>query len=411
MTHFLSLAFRNVFRNRRRTAMTMVIVSGGVTALLLAGGFFALMFTGIRENTIQNGLGHLQIYNADFFTKEERRTLDNGLADYASVIETAQGLPHVKGLAPRIEFFGMVSNGQKSPTYMAQAVDPAAEERMGFRPKIQSGRNLSVDPSVVANEVILGAGLARSLDVKPGDGLTMLAVTGGGALNGIDVEVVGTFTQGFKEIDDRALRLTVPAAQQLLQTNRVTKLVVGLDNTDFTDASHAALVARLAQGPRRDVTVKKWPELATVYQQVRLMFGAIFLFMCTLVVFMVVVSTANTMLMAMFERTREIGTMLALGTPRTWILALFLVEGLLTGLLGAALGLAGGNTLIALINAAKIQIPTLPGNSEGFALAILHVPGLMIAASMLVILTLAAASVIPAIRAARLRIVESLAHV
>ncbi len=411
MTRFLSLAFRNVFRNRRRTAMTMVIVSGGVTALLLAGGFFALMFDGIRENTIQNGLGHLQIYNADFFTKEERKTLENGLADYAALVKTAEGLPHVKGVAPRIEFFGMISNGQKSPTYMAQAVDPAAEERMGFRPRILSGRNLSADPAVTANEVVLGAGLARSLDVKPGDGLTMLAVTGDGALNGIDVEVVGTYTQGFKEVDDRALRLTVSAAQQLLQTDRVTKLVVGLDNTDLTDSAYAALVARLAKGPRQDVTVKKWVELATVYQQVRLMFGAIYIFMCTLVVFMVIVSTANTMLMAMFERTREIGAMLAMGTPRTWIMALFLAEGLLTGVLGAALGLVGGNALIALINAAKIQIPTLPGNSEGFALVILHVPGLMIASALLVIVTLAAASVVPAIRASRLRIVESLAHV
>jgi putative ABC transport system permease protein len=129
------------------------------------------------------------------------------------------------------------------------------------------------------------------------------------------------------------------------------------------------------------------------------------------VVFMVIVSTANTMLMAMFERTREIGAMLAMGTPRTWIMALFLTEGLLTGILGAALGLLGGNALIALINAAKIQIPTLPGNSEGFALAILHVPSLMVASALLVIFTLAAASVVPAIRASRLRIVESLAHV
>jgi putative ABC transport system permease protein len=233
----------------------------------------------------------------------------------------------------------------------------------------------------------------------------MLAVTSDGALNGIDVEVAGVFTTGFKEMDDRVLRLTVPAAQQLLQTDRVTKLVVGLDRTELTDA---ALVARLGD---RDVTVKKWPELATVYRQITLMFGAIFAFMCTIVFFMVVVSSANTMLMAMFERTREIGALLAMGTPRTWVWALFVMEGVLTGILGALLGLLVGNGLIALINGANVEVPTFPGNTQGFPLHVLHVPALMVAASRLVVVTLAAASVVPAIRASRLRIVESLAHV
>ncbi len=407
MKRFLLLAFRNVFRNRRRTAMTLVIVSGGVTALLLAGGFFALMFLGLRENTIQNGLGHLQIYNARSFTTEERRTLDNGLSDYQKIIAATEGSQYVRGVAPRIEFFGMISNGLKSPTYIAMALDPAADDKMGFRPQLLSGRNLAAQEKG-GHEVILGSGLARSLDAKLGDSLTMLAVTPDGALNGIDVEVVGVFTTGFKEMDDRALRLTIPAAQQLLETDKVTKLVVGLDHTDHTDAAHAALTARLG---RPDVTVKKWGELATVYQQVALMFGAIFLFMCTIVFFMVVMSSANTMLMATFERTREIGAMLAMGTPRLWIWALFVTEGVLTGVLGAVTGLLVGNGLIALINRANLQVPVLPGNTQGFTFHIMHVPALMIGASLLVIFTLALASVVPAIRASRVRIVESLAHV
>jgi len=407
MRTFLLLAFRNVFRNRRRTAMTLVIVAGGVTALLLAGGFFALMFSGIREVTIQNGLGHLQIYNSAFFSSEERRTLENGLTDYRQVAASVAGLPHVKGVAPRIEFFGMISNGIKSTTYMAMAIEPREEEKMGFRPRIVSGRNLSPDPAG-AHEVLLGTGLARSLDVKPGDGLTMMGVTPDGALNGIDVEVVGTFTASFKEIDDRALRLTLPAAQQLLDTEKVTKLVVGLDDTAQTDAAYANVVSVMGQ---RGLTVKKWVELATVYQQVKMMFGGVFAFMCTIVFFMVVMSSANTMLMAMFERTREIGTMLAMGTPRSWIWALFVAEGVITGILGAALGLAAGNGLAFLINKANIQVPPPPGNVEGFPLQVLHVPELMIGASILVVGTLAAASVVPAIRAARLRIVESLSHV
>ena len=89
--------------------------------------------------------------------------------------------------------------------------------------------------------------------------------------------------------------------------------------------------------------LKKWIDLATYYKQVRSLFSAIFLFLGVIVFFMVLMSSVNTLLMAMFERTREIGTMLAMGTPRAWIIALFMVEATLLGVLGALAGVAGGN--------------------------------------------------------------------
>ncbi len=406
MSHFLLLAFRNVFRNRRRTMLTLFIVAGGVSALLLAGGFFALMFWGLRETTIQGGLGHLQVYNASFFDREERKALENGLTNYRTVAAAVEGTPHVKGVAPQIEFFGMASNGMKSTTYMAMGLDPAAEEKMGFRPRMVNGRNLAKGTD--AYEAIVGTGLARNMNVKPGDGLTLLAVTADGALNGIDIDIVGVFTTGIKEMDDRALHLTLHGAQQLLQTDRVTKLVVGLDSTDNTDAVHKALLAKIN---RPDIRIKKWQELATFYWQVRSFFMGIFVFMCTIVFFMVIMSSANTLLMAMFERTREIGTMLAMGTPRSWIMRLFLAEGLLTGVLGAVLGLLVGNGLGLLLNALNIQVPPPPGNLDGFPLRVLFVPKLMVGSSLMVIFTLAAASLLPSVRASRLKIVESLAHI
>src|SRR5579872_6659041 len=104
MQKFLLLAFRNVFRNRRRTLMTLVVVAGGVTALLLAGGFFSYMFWGLGENTIHNGVGHLQLYSSDYFQREETHVLENGLADYQEIAARAAQTPHVKAVAPRIEF-------------------------------------------------------------------------------------------------------------------------------------------------------------------------------------------------------------------------------------------------------------------------------------------------------------------
>ena len=409
MGKFLLLAFRNVFRNRRRTVMTLLMVGGGVAGLLLVGGFFAFMFRGLRESTIRTGLGHIQIFNSEHFRRDEVHVLDTGISDWKQVAASAQSVRHVRGVAPRIEFYGMLSNGVKSSVFMGSAVDPETEHRMGFDPRIASGRGLSSNSNGEV-EALVGTGVARSMSVKVGDGLTILAVTADGALNGIDVQIVGIVSTGFKDLDDRYLRITLPSAQRLLQSDRVTNLVVGLDKTENMDAVAAEIAPRM-QGQSQEITLKKWIELAAYYKQVRSLFSGIFLFLGIIVFFMVLMASVNTLLMSMFERTREIGTMLAMGTPRRWIVALFMVEATVTGILGAAVGVAGGNLLGMALNAAGLHLPAPPGTSFDMLFNVLHVPSLMTGSSVLVIVSLALASILPAIRASRLQIAAALAHV
>lgn len=408
MRKFLLLAFRNVFRNKRRTLMTLLVVAGGVAGLLLVGGFFSFMFWGLRESTIRNGLGHLQIFNVEHFRRDEAHVLENGLDHYQQIASIARRAAHVRGVTARIEFYGMISNGQKSSIFMGSAVDPAKEKSMGFEPRVSAGRYL--DGNAQSNEALIGAGLARSMSVKPGDSLTLLAVTAEGALNGIDIDVTGIVTTGVKEMDDRLLTITLPAAQRLLQSERVTNLVVGLDRTENTDGVYAAILPHLG-GSRQEVAIRKWIDLASYYKQVRTLFSGIFVFLGVIVFFMVVMSSANTLMMAMFERTREIGTMLAMGTPRSWLVGLFVTEATITGVLAAVCGVAAGVGLGALLNRSGIVLPPPPGATGGMSLRVLHEPGLMIGAAALVLITLAIASLMPAVRASRLRIVEALGHV
>jgi putative ABC transport system permease protein len=406
---FLLLAFRNIFRNRRRTIMTLTMVGGGVAGLLLAGGYFAFMTHGLRESTINNGLGHLQIFTADHFRRDEVRVLDSGIENWRQVAATASSAPHVRGVAPRIDFYGMVSNGTKASGFMGSAVDPVAEKSLGFITRVVQGRDLDTKPAGEV-EAIVGSGLAKSMNVKVGDGLTILAMTSDGALNGVDVEIVGIVTSGVTELDARYLRITLPAAQRLLQSDRVTNLVVGLDSTDNTDRAYEEILPRL-QGMSQELTLKKWIDLATYYKQVNTMFNGIFLFMGVIVFFMVLMSSVNTLLMAMLERTREIGTMLAMGTPRIWIVALFMLEATLLGLMGAVVGVVAGNLLGALLNASGLHMPPPPGFTEPLPFKVLHVPVLMVGSSVLVVFSLALASIFPAIRASRLQVAEALAHV
>ena len=389
--------------------MTLVMVGGGVAGLLLSGGFFAFMMDGLREHTIQEGLGHLQIFSAEHFKRDETRVLDTGIDHWQQVAATVSSAKHVKGVAPRIDFYGMLSNGSKSSVFMGSAVEPIAEQSLGFRPRIDSGRDLDGKPNGEV-EALIGSGLARSMSVKVGDGLTLLAVTSDGALNGVDVQIVGIVKTGYAEMDERYLRVSLASAQRLLQSDRVTNLVVGLDSTSNTDGVAAALAPRLS-GSKQEMVLKKWIDLAGYYKQVRTMFSGIFLFLGIIVFFMVLMSSINTLLMAMFERTREIGTMLAMGTPRLWIVALFMVEATLTGVLGAVTGVVGGNVLGFLLNKSGVHVPPPPGLTVDIPFRVLHLPSLMIGSSVIVIVSLALASILPAFRASRLQIAEALTHV
>ena len=409
MGKFLLLAFRNIFRNRRRTIMTLFMVGGGVAGMLMVGGYFAFMTFHLRESTINNGLGHLQIFTTDHFTRDEVRVLDTGIDNWRQVAATVKTGGHVRGVAPRIEFYGMVSNGDKSSVFMGSAVDPDAEISLGFAPHITSGTDFD-NKSGGEVEALIGAGLAKSMNVKVGDGLTVLAMTSDGALNGVDVEIVGIVKSGLEELDARYLRITLPAAQRLLQSDRVTNLVVGLDDTENTDLVAAELAPRL-RGLPQQLVLKKWIDLATYYKQVNTMFNGIFLFMGVIVFFMVLMSSVNTLLMAMFERTREIGTMLAMGTPRLWIVALFMLEATLLGTMGAIAGVVGGNLLGVLLNSSGLHLPPPPGYTLPMPFMVLHVPAQMIGSSLLVTFSMAMASILPAVRASRLKIAEALSHV
>lgn len=409
MSKFLLLAFRNIFRNRRRTVMTLMMVGGGVVCLLLAGGYFGFMTHGLRESTINDGLGHIQIFTADHFRRDEVRVLDTGIENWQKVAATVSTGGHVRGVAPRIEFYGMISNGTKAVGFMGSGVDPATEKSLGFVSRVVSGRDLDVKPTGEV-EALLGVGLAKSMNVKVGDGLTLLAMTSDGALNGVDVEIVGLTNSGVAAMDARSLRVTLTSAQRLLQSDRVTNLVVGLDSTDNTDKVAAELAPRL-RGLPQQMELRKWIDLATYYKQVSTMFNGIFLFMGVIVFFMVLMSSVNTLLMSMFERTREIGTMLAMGTPRGWIVALFVLEATLLGVMGAVAGVVAGNLLGMLLNASGLHMPPPPGYTVAIPFRVLHIPAQMIGSSVLVIVSLAFASILPAVRASRLQIAEALAHV
>jgi len=273
------LAFRNIFRNRRRSAITLVVIVFGAVGLILFGGYKARTFFALRESTIRNRLGHLQIYKRGFAHAEAQKPLQFGLENADELRRAVERDPRVSMTTAQITLMGLVSNGDKSETFLATAVEPKQDRQMAAQ-RITAGGDL---PPNESDAVILGRGLAASMHAKPGDYLTLMSTTTTGSLNAMDVRVAGIFMSGIKEYDDRAIKMPLAGAQTLLQTKKVERLIVMLRNTDDTAAVHAALARTL-----RDVEFKEWSELATFYHQVVLLYNGIFGFL-GIVVFAIVV--------------------------------------------------------------------------------------------------------------------------
>ncbi len=409
------LALRNLLRQQRRTALTLLVVVAGFLALSLAGGFMAQTFQGLSDGAIRGGLGHLQILPPGALDGDEAQSLEKALPDGEALAATLRRDPAVAEVLPRIQFMGLLSNGPRSVAFLGTAVDPVLEPRhMATAEALKDGakapggagsRWLSADPA--AREVLLGVGLARAMGATVGSSLTLMSTTRDGALNAVDVEVVGLQDLGLRELNDRFLTVGLGTAAQLLDAGPArSRLSVILKRPGTVEAEQARLQALLP-----GTTVKPWFELASFYRQVKLLYFAIFGFMGLVLFLVVLLATANTLLMSVMERVREFGVLRAMGLQPRQLLVLLQWEGAFLGLLGSALGLAATLVLRAGLNALHLQMPAPPGTSHGYELNIHLVPAVYLLVALGLQATLQISALFPGLKAARLRIVEALRHV
>jgi len=404
-----ALALRNVARNRRRSLLTGGVVVFGFAAIALAGGFMSQSFEGLREGTIRNGTGHLQFADPAFFAGNEDAALEHGLPESGRAAAILSRDSEVQEVLPRIDFVGLATNGTRSVPFLGTGLDPAPEARTMDTAKLLVSGRWFLD----ANErgVVLGSGLARALNVKAGDTLTLLATTPEGVLNALDATVAGLAEIPIKELDERYLATTLGLASELLvASGRVSKLTIVLREPADAEAALPRLLASLSR-EGIGVAGKTWEDLAVFYRQVRMLYLGIFGFMGLVLVVVVLLAAANTMMMAAAERTREIGTLRALGTRPSTITSMFVAEGLILAVLGCVGGALISVAIRAVLNHAGLTLPPPPGVAHGTPLHVNLYVTAYAAGALAMSATLVAASWFPARRAARMPIIEALAHV
>jgi len=368
------LALLNLMRNGRRSLLSICIIAIAVFAMVSAGGFGLYTYESLKESTARD-TGHLTISQPGYFEQDEEMPLSNGLPNSAELIPQIIKDDRVRSVQPRIYLSGLISNGNKSTIFMGIGVNDREFDMKGPFLNVTEGKTLSNVRSsrydASEPEIMLGKDLANNLHVGVGDWITLLATTSEGALNAFDFKVRGIYATGIPELDKRQLYIHIDSAQELLVSERVSTLSVFLFETEQTNAVGNQLASQFqAMGSDQVLEITPWQDRAFFYKKVKDLYDRIFGIMGLVMGLVVFVSLFNTMTMSVTERTREIGTLSAMGAYPREIIGGFLRESILLALGGALIGsiLSGLTTLLLMV--VDIQMPPPPGHTEGYPLSI-----------------------------------------
>lgn len=357
-----SMAFRNLLRNRRRTISTLLAIAVGLIGLILLDGFIGYSMDGFRDSIIRSGTGHIQIATSSAsFDDGDGNPLPFLFDDPGRLEVELRGVKGVRDVMPALAFAASVSSGGKTVFAQVSAypIDQAREDLSART--IADGRDLEAGRS---GFVLLGTGLARQLAARPGAAVSLFALSEGGGVNTESFTVSGISSSGIKEVDDRAIAMSLDDAQSLIGARSVARLLLFLKSADET-ADVMRGIRSLPDGSAASgMALRDWEELSPSFRQANSLYLMILAVARTVVLIVALVSISGTLSLTVMERYREIGTLRAFGTKRPGLLAMLVCEGFFLGLGGVLAGSLSGAAIAGLVNAlGGMTMPAEPGMS------------------------------------------------
>lgn len=415
MLDILSIASRNLLRYRRRSMLTLLLIVIGMVAVLLfvavAGSFKSMMVGQITDSV----LGHLQVHRKGYVASIENLPLNLNLkpAMVAKVEETLKANPAVETWSPRVKLGGMFSNFAETTSIRINGIDP---EREAATTPLLPGRMTEGDkagPLVGRGQIVIPQLLARGMKTKVGDTVVIVATNRDGSVNGKTFVVRGIM-EGVTGPGGRDGYIHIGDARDLLRMTEAEVSEIAVRLKDFSQLGKVneqlkqALEGMTNKEGKPTLEVHDWTQLSP-FANIAKMIDLMTLFIKIMLVSIVLVAVMNVMIMAVFERIREIGTIAAIGMPPARILALFLAEGLMLGVSGTVAGIAFSLVAIFGIN---LWQPTFNfGMQQNLVMAPTIAASDVLTIAAMVIVVAILASLQPAWKASRMDPITALRHV
>jgi len=403
----LRLAWRNIWRHPRRSGLTIAAIAFAAALLV----FIITLQLGSYDMMIDNNLkvltGHFQVQRVGYLDKPKMRST---IAQAQPLAEELRQINGILEMAVRANGFALAASDERTYGVQVIGVETAYEGKLSTIPgRIQSGQFLSSDN---AQELIIGEALARNLKVKVGDELTLLGSGHDGSIAAAVLPIVGIFNSGLSEIDRGLIEMPLTTFQDIFSMGNAAHVLVGMvDNLDALEMVLAQVRTKIPS----TLVVLDWNSLVPGLRQIIQadMVNGWFMYGCLILI--VTFSILNTFLMAVLERTREFGVMLALGTKPLFIGKLVMLESLFLSLLGLGIGLAIGTAITLYFYVYGFSYPGMEEMGAEFGLTGAVTPQLSLLAftlgPTLILLFTMIASLYPALRIRILKPVDAMKSV
>lgn len=405
----IAIAWRNIFRQKKRSSLTaFVIAIGIIMVILFLGASSAFKKVMIGEIT-DSMLGHIQIHKKGYMMNVDTQPLDMTIESKAEkkLLAELKKIPEITEVAPRLKFNGMVSNYDKSVAMKVAAVS-IKEESIVSPNLTQRVEGIESLYNLKNNEIIIPETIAKSMELNIGEEIVFIATNASGSVNGMSYKIAGIISlslgpegkTGYIRLDD---------AKELLRMDENIELAIRVKNIDNVKVVVEQIQGIINQSflnknKKPMLEVHPWQSL-TNFTSTLSIINIMTLFLQLILIFIVLFSILNIMIMAVYERTKEIGTMAAIGTIPSSILQIFVWEGFFLGIISSSIGSAIGiaiNTLISSMNITyHFSRNTLVLKPE---VSILNIMVII----LLVTLISTGASLFPAIKASKLEPVDAL---
>jgi len=412
MGNLFKIAVRNLLRYKRRTLLTASLITIGIVFVLVflavSGSFKNMMIGQITDSM----LGHLQVHRKGYVASIDNLPLNlnlkSGAAERLKSVLDQQ--PEIAAYSPRLKFGGMFSNFAETTNIRLVAVYP--EREFATVPLLPS-RIREGEKALKRGEILVPTLLAKGMGVKVGDIVVVVATNKDGSVNGKQFRVAGV-VEGITGPGGRDGYIHFEDAVELLRMEEPEVSEVAIRMKDFSKLHGFArkieglLSGELNKQGKPLFEVHSWEQLTPFYNIAR-MIDMMTLFIKLLLIAIVLISIMNVMIMAVYERIREIGTIAAIGTLPGRILSLFVIEGFCLGVVGAVIGVLAGLAINAVINASKITFNF--GQQKGLLLQADIDPANILVISATVVIVSVIASLQPAFKASRMEPIKALRHV
>lgn len=388
----LYIAWRNLFRNPRRTIASLLTVSLGAGCLTIYQGFNNGMTNRYRENRIRVQYGHAQLYPKNYRSQAIEEPWKVWFTDPVIIEQKLKSVKNVIEVYPRITVFSIIQKGGISLTGKGEGVNAQRENSFFDHLNFENGKSLAGP-----GEIILGKGLAAGLGAKENDTVTLLSQTVSGQMNGADFVVSGIFHTGIKDFDDTMFRIDLKDAQSLLATDRVEYFSLQTTGVQDWESVRMGVEASLP-----DYEIVSFDELDSAFYGNAVRFlNSQFQFIRFILLLLVGLGIFNMISVGLLERAPEVGALRANGEPRSRLFKIYLIESGMIGFLGGMIGLTLAWITVHTFLVGGISMPPAPATTRWLLVLIEILPEHYLQALSLAVCTTLLASLMPIVRLMR----------